>query len=478
MSEKSVYRQVRELATEEGDFAPGIRKRVRELSRDSEFAKLPEDERGRAILRQLEREGLLSESKAMRGLLSASTDARGEDYDNPVRFGLKDIAKALGYGDDAVSMLDSEHGWEKIPYSRYKSAFGDDADAVRSVLRSATLDYFANVKTPEARKEAMHDGTILGGLARFMFPRAAEAAERKGDVSGKDWALDFAENALSFVPVGKAGALLGRIPKFGEMMARIGAVPLLGNVARRLPDAGFVPMTSGALDAAAYDDEVRGTFSPSGVLEATAFNLGVPWMINQGIGRLKGLRQFAGGDIDGGKAAGREGDELMKRIEGEAADAGEKSAKKGDGLIETAENEAEGAAETVAGKNRKEKAKGVLKEIVKDVFPAAMKKTANVYGGAAIRQMPFGDAVDESLRKDEETNKEERRRAATSAKAAEALEGEDLTDEDREFLAYVRDNPESVVYGMPYGRARDRFNTWLLTRGAFLRRPGWSAEGK
>lgn len=479
----SVYDKVRKLATEEGEYAPGIRARVRELSKDPEIKELPADERGRAILRTLDSEGLLSESKAMRGLLESETNAQGEDFDNPVRFGLKDIAKALGYGENTGEMLDSGHGWEKIPYSRYKSKFGDDADAVRSILRSATHDYFQNEKTPKARSEAMHDGSGLGWLARFMFPRAAEAGLRGEDPSiSKDFALDAAEIALSLVPFGKAGALLGRIPKIGEMFAKISGVPLAGAVARRLPDAAFVPVTTGALDAAAYDGEGRGTFSPSSALEATAFNLGVPWVLDKSIGKLKQMRQFAGGDIEGGKAAGREGDELMKKINGETEDAAKKADELPEKRADTASEAKEGTeeiAETLA-ESPKETAKDLVEKSSKaaalQLGKATTKKFANSYGGAMVQQIPGGAAVDESLRKDEEKNRQERLKTATSKKAEAALSGGDLTEEDKKFLAYVKEHPDSVVYGMPYGKDRDRFNTWLLTRGSFLRRPGWSAE--
>lgn len=489
-TEKSLYRRIRALARKESEYAPELWQAVRTVAALPEIAGIEnEDERGRAMLRILHKSGADKASKAMRELYFGNTDPRGEGYDNPVRYRLEDIGSAFGYKTVEDLIDGSDGGWSKIPYDRFVEKFGKDADKVRDILRSATHDYFYNVKLPAERKAATHGGAA-DAITRAFLPRSVEAAERGEDASFKDYALDGLELGLSFLtPEGKVAAGLSRVPKVGRVIDALrmaGKVKFVGPVLRNVPDAAFAPFTMEGVDALAYgdDNEERAEFKLSDPLKSTTYNAMVPLLTKKLIEGGANLAKFLGNlKADKEKAA----------VEAALEEIAENSQSSKEAAVGVG---AEGAEES--GKNvwnrvkdwaMRDLAKGSKKKALKKGVPAGLKDV--VISG--VRRVGMSGAEDlaldkvaiplvksgiESIEGDENANREERERNRTSSKASRIMEEAELSDEDRKFLAYIKEHPESVIYGMPVGVDRDRFNTWLMTRGANLRRPGWSVEGK
>lgn len=445
-AKKDVWSELFATAMAERKNSPEIWAEVVKMAQDPEIAGLKNgDERGRAALRRLERAGLTEKSKAVDGLLQANTSPKGEDYDNPVRLSLGDIAKRMSYK-DTDEMLGSGHGWWKVPSARIDSEFGEDAADVKNILRQATIAE-GEREAQKGRTEAMNDGTASGWLARFMFPRVAEAAERGKNPETKDWGLDVGENVLSFVqPFGRIFGAARSLPRLGQVIAEVGEnagkFPIAGAVARRLPDAAFAPLSMEAADAAAYggEDNDRGEFSLADPIAQTAFNFSLPFLMKKGVETGKGLREKLGGEVDAGKAAGEEAKGLIDAIE------------------EGRKNSALWAG-----------------------IEGGLRKLGKTYGGTVadgtLGAVPAYSKFKESVEEDEKSNRNERKKARLSSKADEQLGLGDLTDEDRKYLAYVKEHPDSVKFGKT-GADRDRFNTWLLTRGneLGLLRPAFELE--
>lgn len=463
----SIYRSIRKIARDGREYSPELFAAVLELSKDPEIAGIAdEDERGRAMLRRLHESGADGASKALRELYMKNTDPRGEGYDNPVRYRLPDIAKKLGY-ESVRDMLDGSAGWEKVPYDRYADIFGKDADTVRDILKSATHDYFMNVKLPEERKNITHDGTASAFFARLLAPRSVEAAERGEEPSAKDYALDAGEVVASFLtPFGRVASGLSKLPKAGrvfEGLGRVGKLPFAGKIIANLPDAALAPFAMEAADAIAYGDENegRGAFELSDPMESTLFNAAIPFFAKRGLDMLSDLSK-KGGNLAADKEKGAI-EAMIKEAPKEAAEAAEEV------LPETA-----GKATRFFAALKKAVPKGAKSSAV-----AGLKKLGmNGAGKVATEMVPAVKDFVGSLEEGEEANREERRKKRTSSMARQVMEGAALTDEDRKFLAYIEEHPESVIYGMPFGVDRDRFNTWLMTRGRDLRRPGWSSDSK
>lgn len=463
----SIYRNIRKIVRDGREYSPELFATVIELSKDPEIAGIAdEDERGRAMLRRLHESGADGASKALRELYMKNTDPRGDGYDNPVRYRLPDIAKKLGY-ESVRDMLDGSAGWEKVPYDRYAEIFGKDADTVRDILKSATHDYFMNVKLPEERKNITHDGTASAFFARLLAPRSVEAAERGEEPSAKDYALDAGEVVASFLtPFGRVASGLSKLPKVGKVfegLGRVGKLPFAGKIIANLPDAALAPFAMEAADALAYGEENEGreAFELSDPLESTFFNAAIPFFAKRGLDILGDLSK-KGGNLAADKEKGVIA-AMLKEAPEEAAEAAEEV------LPETA-----GRATRVFAALKKDAPKGAKASVV-----AGLKKLGmNGAGKVATEMVPAAKDFVGSLEEGEEANREERRKERTSSKARQVMEGAALTDEDRKYLAYIEEHPEAVIYGMPVGVDRDRFNTWLMTRGRALRRPGWSSDSR
>lgn len=462
----NIYRSVRKIARDGREYSPELFAAVVELSKDPEIAGIAdEDERGRAMLRRLHESGADGASKALRELYMKNTDPRGEGYDNPVRYRLPDIAKKLGY-ESVRDMLDGNAGWEKVPYDRYADVFGKDADTVRDILKSATHDYFMNVKLPEERKNITHDGTASALIARMLIPRSVEAAERGESPSAKDYALDAGEVVASFLtPFGRIASGLSKLPKAGrvfEGLGRVKKLPYVGKVIANLPDAALAPFAMETADALAYGDEneERGAFELSDTMASTVFNAAIPFLAKKGLDALGDLSK-KGGNLAADKEKGA--------IEAMFKEASEEAAAAEEALPETA-----GKIARFFAAVKKDAPKAAKSSVV-----AGLKKLGmNGMEKMAIELVPTVKTFIGSLEEGEEANREERRKERTSSQARQVMEGAALTDEDRKFLAYIEEHPESVIYGMPVGVDRDRFNTWLMTRGRNLRRPGWSSDSR
>ncbi len=462
----SIYRSVRKIARDGREYSPELFSAVRELSDDPEIRAIEnEDERGRAMLRRLHESGADSASKAMRELYMKNTDPRGEGYDNPVRFGLKDIAKGLGYS-SVQDMIDGNASWEKVPYDRYVEIFGNDADTVRDILKSATHDYFAE-RLKEERKAVTHDGSVSAWIARnLVAPRSVEAVERGEEPSAKDIALDAGEVVASFfTPFGRVASSLSKVPKFSKViegLGRVKKIPFAGKILANVPDASIAPFAMETADAIAYGDEnERRSFELSDPFVSTAFNAAIPYLAKRGLDMLGDAAQ-KGGNLVANKEKGAIEAKIKKAPE-EAAEA-----------VEDVLPEKAGKAARFFAALKKDGPKGVKSAAVAELKKLGM----NGSGKLATDMVPVVKDLVESLEESEEENREERRRKRTSSRARQILDEATLTDEDRKFLAYVAEHPESVVYGMPVGVDRDRFNIWLMTRGRNLRRPGWSSDSR
>lgn len=465
-AETSIYRNIRKIARDGREFSPELFSAVRELSDDPEIKAIEnEDERGRAMLRKLHESGADMASKAMRELYMKNTDPRGEGYDNPIRFGLKDIAKGLGYG-SVQDMIDGNASWEKVPYDRYVEIFGNDADTVRDILKSATHDYFAE-KLKEERKAITHDGSVSAWIARnLVAPRSAEAIERGEVPSSKDVALDAGEVLASFVtPFGRVASGLSKVPKFSKVidgLERVKKIPYAGKILANVPDAAFSPFAMETADAIAYGDENElRSFEPSDIVTSTAFNAAIPYFVKRGIDML-GDAAKKGGNL----AADKE----KKAIEAIVKDAPNEAAEMAEAVLP----DKAGKAARLFAALKRDVPKGLKSAVIAEIKKVGM----NGAGKLATDMLPVAKNFVESLEESEEENREERRKKRTSSKARQILEEASLTDEDRKFLAYVEEHPESVIYGMPVGVDRDRFNIWLMTRGRNLRRPGWSSDSR
>lgn len=138
---------------------------------------------------------------------------------------------------------------DKTKLDRYKIAHGEDEGGWFSSPKSFVKN--------------------LGGAAmNLLAPRSQEAIERGESPTVKDVVLDEAQNVLYAMPWGKVAGAATKIPKVGNVVSK--AVKAGENV--------LTPLTTEALDAAAYDDEnPRGDFSLGDV--------GTGWLVNRFAGK-------------------------------------------------------------------------------------------------------------------------------------------------------------------------------------------------
>lgn len=137
-------------------------------------------------------------------------------------------------------------------------------------------------------------GTAKKILGTVFAPRSLESWEKGKEASGKDKALDFAENALMALPfAGWAGlgAKAVRLGKAAKVLGTIGTAPI-------------VPHAMEAMDAKFYKPEEnldRSEYNEADALLGTATNIGAPFVLNRTLGRLG---RFAGNKF---KKTGSEG---------------------------------------------------------------------------------------------------------------------------------------------------------------------------
>lgn len=141
-------------------------------------------------------------------------------------------------------------------------------------LFKQTSNDLMNADIKKERYKAMHDGTVAGAIANFMFPRVVKAAEEGRDPGASEWGRDIAANALYAVPFGgvaRAVAPASKVLQFGSQAV----APVIVAGMDKTADPNYT-WTDAALDASV----------------GTAANLGVnKWLapkLGQLIGTAKG----------------------------------------------------------------------------------------------------------------------------------------------------------------------------------------------
>lgn len=146
-------------------------------------------------------------------------------------------------------------------------------ETVKDIFKQTANDLMQN-DIAEGRKKAMHDGSLIGGLANIMFPRAVKAAEEGRDPGASEWGRDIAANALYAVPFGgiaRTVAPASKVLQFGSQAV----APVIVAGMDKTADPNYT-LSDAALDASF----------------GTATNLGVnKWLapkLGQLIGTAKG----------------------------------------------------------------------------------------------------------------------------------------------------------------------------------------------
>lgn len=132
-------------------------------------------------------------------------------------------------------------------------------------------------KDIEAKKPAV--GTAKKILGTVFAPRSLESWEKGKDASGKDIALDVAENLLMALPIAGWAGLGSKALRLGK------AAKVLGTIGA----GAAVPHVMEALDARVYTPEEnldRSVYNEADAALGTATNIGAPFVLGRTVGRL------------------------------------------------------------------------------------------------------------------------------------------------------------------------------------------------